>query len=139
MSSHKRLSPQSNCHLEQLMFVENLPRKSEGTSVSDSQILIYYFGSSLFLMITGKVKIGIEKFKGSKRTYLHMSSTALQSKNTSPKMEQASIWETFRMSPSRTRLIIVPGLVHVLLLVGTSHHNASVGADLNLEAPFLGE
>ena len=95
MSSHKRLLPLSNCHLKQLMFGENLPRWSGGRFGSDSQILIYYFGSSLFLMITGKVKIGIEKFKGSKRTYLHISSTALQSKNTSPKMERASIWETF--------------------------------------------
>ena len=63
MSSHKRLLPLSNCHLKQLMFGENLPRWSEGRSGSDSQILIYYFGSSLFLMISGKVKIGIEEFK----------------------------------------------------------------------------
>jgi hypothetical protein len=45
------------------MFGENLPHWSAGRSGSDSQILIYNFGSSLFLMIPVKVKIDIEEFK----------------------------------------------------------------------------
>ena len=63
LSWHKRLLPLSNCHLKQLMFGENLPHWSAGRSGSDSQILIYNFGSSLFLMIPVKVKIDIEEFK----------------------------------------------------------------------------